>query len=195
MRKTKLGEFVTFIHGLNPTRIEKQPLDKEIVYYDQLSFEADYYHKHEIAVPIRELIAENDLVLNEGDVVMSNSLQLAAMVSKENIGKVLSINFTKIDFNDQLDKRYFLFLFNSYTEVQRQKERELQGNGVIQRIPLKALSQIHIPFVSMEEQMKIGAIYTEVLKQQSNIKRYAELLVQYTNCLLENQLKEGRTYE
>ena len=126
---------------------------------------------------------------------MSNSLQLAAMVSKENVGKVLSLNFTKVKFNDRLDKRYFLFLFNSYNDVQRQKERELQGNGVIQRIPLKALGQMVIPVVPMEEQIKIGAIYAEASKLQSNINRYAELVVRYTNMILENQLKEGRTHE
>ncbi len=195
MRTIKLGELVIFIPGLNPTRAEKQSQDKERIYYDHSSFEVDYYHRYESIAPIRKATVENDLALNEGDIVMSNSLQLAAMVSKENVGKVLSLNFTKVKFNDRLDKRYFLFLFNSYNDVQRQKERELQGNGVIQRIPLKALGQMVIPVVPMEEQIKIGAIYAETSKLQSNINRYAELLVRYTNMILENQLKEGRTHE
>ena len=111
------------------------------------------------------------------------------------IPKEVIFDFTKVKFNDRLDKRYFLFLFNSYNDVQRQKERELQGNGVIQRIPLKALGQMVIPVVPMEEQIKIGAIYAEASKLQSNINRYAELVVRYTNMILENQLKEGRTHE
>ena len=92
MRTIKLGELVTFIPGLNPTRAEKQSQDKERIYYDHSSFEVDYYHRYESIAPIRKATVENDLALNEGDIVMSNSLQLAAMVSKENVGKVLSLN-------------------------------------------------------------------------------------------------------
>lgn len=50
------------------------------------------------------------------------------MVGKANAGKVPSLNFTKVEFkHDRLDKRYFIYLFNAYRDVKRQKERELQG--------------------------------------------------------------------
>ena len=192
MKKRELGELVTFIPGINPTRAEKQFKTHEIKYYDQSSFEVDYNHDDSSACE-NDLKAQskNNLSLNEGDLVISNSLQLAAMVGKINVGKVLSLNFTKVEFNSaQLDKRYFLYLFNANVDIKRQKERELQGNGSILRIPLKALNQIVIPVVSMEEQIKVGAIYTKMLKLQSKLIKYTELVEQFTGLVLEENLKE-----
>ena len=128
--------------------------------------------------------------LNEGDVVINNSLQLATMVGKNNVGKVLSINFTKVEIdNKQLDKRYFLFMFNTYKDVKRQKERELQGTGAVLRIPLRALGEITIPVVTLEEQKKIGKIYIERIKLQSKLNKYSDLIEQFTNSIIEEALK------
>ncbi len=189
MEKRGLKEFVTFIPGINPTRAQKQFGTQVINYYDQKSFEADYNHE-EVVEDESKSLYQNNLSLNEGDVVISNSLQLATMVGKNNVGKVLSLNFTKIEFDsEQLDKRYFLFLFNAYKEVRRQKERESQGNGHVLRIPLRALGEIIVPVVPLEEQKKIGAIYSETLKLQSKLNQYADLIGQFTSSIIEETLK------
>ncbi|MGR5997074.1 restriction endonuclease subunit S [Bacillus cereus] len=153
-------------------------------------FEADYNHEDVVVEDKAKPLFENNLSLNEGDVVISNSLQLATMVGKNNVGKVLSLNFIKIEFNsEQLDKRYFLFLFNSYKDVRRQKERELQGNGPVLRIPLRALGEIIVPVAQLEEQKKIGAIYAETLKLQSKLNKYAGLMEKFTSSIIEENLK------
>ncbi|MDD9791732.1 restriction endonuclease subunit S [Priestia megaterium] len=190
MEKRGLKEFVTFVQGINPTRAQKQFGTQVINYYDQLSFEADYNHEDVLVGDEPKSSSQNNLSLNEGDVVISNSLQLATMVGKNNIGKVLSLNFTKIEFNsEQLDKRYFLFLFNAYKDVRRQKERELQGSGPVLRIPLRALGEIIVPVASIEEQKKIGAIYVETLKLQNKLNTYADLIEQFTSSMIEETLK------
>ena len=112
------------------------------------------------------------------------------MVGKNNVGKVLSINFTKVEIdNKQLDKRYFLFMFNTYKDVKRQKERELQGTGAVLRIPLRALGEITIPVVTLEKQKKIGKIYIERIKLQSKLNKYSDLIEQFTNSIIEEALK------
>ncbi|MEK4670677.1 restriction endonuclease subunit S [Niallia sp. FSL R7-0271] len=192
MEKRKLKEFVTFVPGINPTRAQKQFGKQFINYYDQPSFEADY-NNEEVFVEDgakSKSLSQNNPSLNESDVVISNSLQLATMVGKNNVGKVLSLNFTKIEFDsEQLDKRYFLFLFNAYKDVRRQKERELQGSGPVLRIPLRALGEIIVPVVPLEEQKKIGAIYVETLKLQSKLNKYADLIEQFTSSIIEETLK------
>lgn len=190
MKKRALKEVVTFVPGINSTRAQKQFGTEITNYYDQQSFEADYNHEEVVAEDGAKSLSQNTPSLNEGDVVISNSLYLATMVGKDNVGKVLSLNFTKIEFDsEQLDKGYFLFLFNAYKEVRRQKERELQGNGPVLRIPLRSLGEIIVPVVPLEEQKKIGAIYSETLKLQSKLNLYADLIEQFTSSIIEETLK------
>ncbi len=190
LEKRKLNEFVTFVPGINPTRAQKQFGTQKINYYDQASFEADYSHEDVQVVDESKSLSQNNLSLNEADVVISNSLQLATIVGKNNVGKVLSLNFTKIEFeNGRLDEGYFLFLFNAYKDVRRQKERELQGIGPILRIPLRALGEIIVPVVPIEEQKKIGAIYVETLKMQNKLNKYANLIEQFASSIIEETLK------
>ncbi|WP_262421951.1 restriction endonuclease subunit S [Bacillus aquiflavi] len=190
LEKRALKELVTFVPGINPTRAQRQFGNEIINYYDQASFEADYNHEEIVAEDGVKSLSLNTPSLNECDVVISNSLQLATMVGKDNVGKVLSLNFTKIEFDsEELDKRYFLFLFNAYKEVRRQKERELQGVGPVLRIPLRSLGEITVPVIPLEEQKKIGAIYSETLKLQSKLKQYADLIGQLTSSIIEETLK------
>lgn len=190
LEKRALKELVTFVPGINPTRAQRQFGTEIINYYDQASFEADYNHEEKVAENGVKSLSLNTPTLNEGDVVISNSLQLATMVGKDNVGKVLSLNFTKIEFDsEELDKGYFLFLFNAYKEVRRQKERELQGVGPVLRIPLRSLGEITVPVVPLEEQKKIGAIYSETLKLQSKLTQYADLIGQFTSSIIEETLK------
>lgn len=192
----KLGEFVKFVPGINSSRVQKQFENQEIEFYDQASFENDYSQLSFISEELSNSHNSINLTLNEGDVVISNSLQKATIVSKDNIGKVLSLNFTKVEFEKRLmDKGYFLFLFNSFKDVKKQKEKELQGTGSILRIPVRALSEITVPVVSIDEQKKIGAIYLETLKLQNNLNKYSKLIEQFTNSVLEDTLRREKLNE
>lgn len=195
MRKRNVKEFVTFIPGINQSRAEKQFGLQAINYYDQSSFESDYNHESQPGQAISDQALHPNFSLNEGDLVINNSLYLAAIVGKENVGKVLSLNFTKVEFtNHDLNQAYFLYLLNSYRDVQRQKEREMQGTGSIQKIPLRALEQLKIPVIPLAEQEKIGALYLETLQLQSKLTTYSNLLGQFTSQLIEKNLNEESAY-
>ena len=109
-----MSEFVKFIPGINPTRAKKQYGIDVIEYYDQNAFEYDYGQRYNFIERVSvEMNIPDELALKEGDVVISNSMQLATIVGKENTGRVLPLNFTKVEFVDgNIDKRYFIYIFN-----------------------------------------------------------------------------------
>lgn len=194
LEKRKLKEFVTFVPGINQSRAAKQFKSEVLKFYDQVSFNLDYHHKEvNMDEDLLNSSKSNELSLDKGDVVISNSLNLATLVSESNVNKVLSLNFTKVEFNKkELDKRFFLYLFNAFKEVQRQKESKLQGSGTILRIPIKTLEELYIPLIPMKEQERIGKIYSEVLKLQGKLSSYSDLIEKITNSILEKSIKGGR---
>ncbi|WP_010051079.1 hypothetical protein [Carnobacterium maltaromaticum] len=63
---------------------------------------------------------QNESRLNEGDIVINNSLYLATMVGKSNVGKILTLNYTKLEFsNDGHSKEYF---YLQVVEIPREQE-------------------------------------------------------------------------
>lgn len=160
-------------------------------FYDQVAFEEDYYQICHYSSDAIDRKNQESKILNSGDVVISNSVRLAMIVGKNNHGKVATLNFTKVDFNDDiLDKRYFVYLFNHFSDVQKQKERELQGNGSILRLSIKSLASICIPYPIRQEQEKIGLAYGRMLLIQKQLEHYSSLIEKLTYGVLEKQLKE-----
>lgn len=183
----RLSDYVTFVSGVNPTRANKQ-IDEVIVYYEQSDFNNDFNHLD--GYEIEENLSDfGKQTLKEGDIVISNIQQKAVMIGKSNAGKVISLNFTKVEFKKKtLDKNYFLYLFNSNKFIQRQKEREQQGN-VLQKLSTKALGELKIPVIPLEKQKKIGETYSETLKLQGELIRYSDLLEQFSTQILEKTLQ------
>lgn len=181
----QLGELLSFTAGVNPTRVEKSTQEK-FRFYDQASFEHDL--QHEFLDGVTNQTSENSPYLSAGDVVISSPLRTATVVGRENEGKMLTLNFIKVEFKEKLDTFYFLYLFNQFQAVQRQKERELQGTGLSMRIPVKSLAKIRIPLPSLEQQRKIGETYRQMLLLQGQLKRYSQLLEIAVQTSLEQTL-------
>lgn len=193
MSNKRLKEFANFVPGINQSRAENQFIDHMVRYYDQAAFESDFCLQNYAKEERNGEQLPDKSFLCAGDVIISNTKQVAAIVGKANEGKILPINFTKVAFlNEDLDKRYFLYLFNSYKNVQRQKERETQGTGAIQKIPLRSLGELQIPYITMSEQILIGDSYVEMIKVQNKLKRCSELNEALTCAILERMIKEAR---
>lgn len=196
MLERRLGDFVEFLAGINPTRAQRQFKTTDIDYYDQAAFERDYKYQEDFVKVHSNKSLREDIGLLAKEVVISNSLQLAAIVSQVNAGRVPSLNFTRVKFlTEELDKGYFIYLFNAYSGVKRQKERELQRSGSILRIPNKALEEIMIPIISIKEQRRIGEAYSKMRKMQSKLTRYTELMEALVGAILEENLKEKQLDE
>ena len=182
----QLGDLLSLAAGVNPTRFEKQN-QETLQFYDHASFESDLYQKSFVLG--NDEFNETSLSLVAGDVVISSPLRLATIIGKDNEGKLLTLNFIKVNIKGRLDKFYFLYLFNQSRDVQRQKERELQGTGTSMRIPVKSLERIRIPLPSIEEQEKIGQAYKQLLLLQTQLKKYSQLLEATVQTSLEQILR------
>lgn len=185
-----LKNYVQFIPGVNPSRLERELIVDKSSFYDQASFDKDF--KIQRQTSINDKPDPNSPELYGGEIVISNNLQLATIVSNQNHGKILTTNFMKVNFrNRQLDPTFFLYLFNSSKSIQRQKEREVQGTGSLKKITIKSLEKIKIPEIPLKKQQQLGQIYLETIDLQSKLALYADLLNQATSQILENQLTHG----
>lgn len=191
MKQKKLNQFVKLIPGVNQSRAEKQVESEKIIYYDQASFDLDY-NNQPISHLSETLSVADEASVKEGDVVINHSLQLATIVRKGNVGKILPINFIKVVFlNDSLNKEFFVYLFNASQMIKRQKERETQGIGPVQRISIASLEQLNIPDINIKEQEKIGKVYFEMQQLKTNLKNYGRLLDKLTTSLLEENINDN----
>lgn len=183
MSKYFLRDCVSFTPGINPSRVQISNFE----FYDQNDFVNDYIFEETEKTSVG---TEDFLRVKEGDVVISVVMRQAAIVSKGNDGKILTLNFIKVDFdNDFLDKKYFLYLFNSYSSVKRQKERMLQGTGAVLKIPVKSLNDIEIPIISMSEQVKIGEAYKKTVCLNNYLDKYKSLMEKCANSILEESVR------
>lgn len=185
IKKARLDDVVEFVQGINPTRVKEM----EIAFYDQADFNRDREYSWEGSVN-DSARQDKDRILSIDDIVISNSADIATRVRQSSVGKTLSLNFLKVNFKDgQLDKNYFLYVFNAFKDVQRQKDRERIGM-TIQRIPVNSLREIVIPLPELEEQRKIGQIYIASLDLQAKLAQKARLIDQFTGAALDNNMKE-----
>lgn len=196
MEIRRLSEFVDFDPGINQTRAEKKLGQQEISYYDNQSFERDLKKIQAKQEAQNYQPNFSEFAVQLGDVVINNTTQLAAIVGPTNVGRVLSLNFTRVNFNSsQLDQNYFVYLFNEYTDLQKQKAQQLQGTGTTVRITSKALEHFVIPVIPLAEQQKMGLAYTKVIELQSNLTLYGSLLEDLTKSMLKDNLKGGLKLE
>ena len=189
INKKKIADFVKLTQGINQTRL-KQSGTYDIVLYDQSSFEEDLLID----------TTPNDVYFNEelraqdgvsvGDVVINTMKQTAAIVSQENAGKILSMNFLKVDFiNGGIDKRYFVYLFNANKMMKRQKERETQGTYAVLKIPISSLKELEIPYLRLEDQRKVGLAYTKMMATKRKYQKLMESTELLTLEILEQKTK------
>jgi restriction endonuclease S subunit len=176
--KRKLGDLLMLQQGVNQTRIKKDKDFYGYVLYDQSSFEEDLMTD---TVPNKQYDTDKkELILSKGDIVINAMQQEAAIVGRVNAGKILPTNFVKVIFlNKNLDKRYFVYLFNANKTFQRQKEREVQGTAAVMRIPMKSIKKLEIPFIGIEDQKKIGLAYTRMM----SLKKKQQILIKETETL------------
>lgn len=180
----ELKNYIYLTQGINSSRVSVS-IDQ---LYDQQSFEKDYI---QASLPNDHLYDEknSDAYVKPGDVVINNMNQKAAIVSKENQGKLLTGNFYKAEFlTAQLDKSYFVYLYNENKEVIKEKNKQLQGTANVQKMTKTGLNLLNLPIVSLQLQQKIGQSYLRL--QQLKQKMYLRMayLDQLTLQVLEEKI-------
>lgn len=186
--KKLIREIAELIPGVNQSRVDKLGNDENSCFYDQRMFEADLNEMYKNVHLITNSFEEPSYVLNAGDIVISNSMQLATIVGSSVKQRILTLNFVKVKLDNDIDKAYFVYLFNLNKEIQKQKEKETQSMGVVQRITLRSLESIEIPILKKEQCKRIGNVYVEMLRNQDNLNRYVDLIGMLTYSILEQSL-------
>lgn len=178
--KKRLRDFVDMMQGVNSTRIKNK---EAVVLYDQTDFEHDLL---EAAMPNENLgkSEKGDFLIKEGDIIINSMKQQATIASSQSVGKTLTMNFLKVDFlNEELDKRFFVYLFNENRQMKRLKEREAQGTtSSVQKIPINSLKSLEVPAIPLERQKQIGRTYADLLAFR---KKQLEVLEQNNKFTLE----------
>lgn len=186
--KRKLGDFVKLTQGINQTRFKRTKNIEDIKLYDQSLFEEDLLIDTEPNQKLFDGTIKTDAVLLTGDVVINMMKQMATIVSDDNSGKVLSMNFIRVDFKkNELDKRYFVYLFNANKMVAKQKERETQGTAAVLKIPIRSIEQLEIPYLSLDEQKKIGQSYMKMMSLKKKYQKIVEANEALTLGILEQK--------
>lgn len=186
--KKLIREIAELIPGVNQSRVDKLGNDENSCFYDQRMFEADLNEMYKNVHLITNSFEEPSYVLNAGDIVISNSMQLATIVGSSVKQRILTLNFVKVKLDNDIDKAYFVYLFNLNKEIQKQKEKETQSMGLVQRITLRSLETIEIPILKKEQCERIGNVYVEMLRNQDNLNRYVDLIGMLTYSMLEQSL-------
>lgn len=115
--------------------------------------------------------------------------QRAAIVSSENQGKLLTGNFFKVDFlNYTIDKSYFVYLYNENREVLKEKNKQLKGTTVVQKLTKSGLNSLLLPMVSFEKQQEIGQIYLKLQQLKKKMHQQIDNLDQFTIQILEGKI-------
>jgi len=184
--KKRINRIAELIPGVNQTRVQ---LNENQVFYDQTQFDNDMNNMHNFSAASLKQSDQEDICLNEGDIVISSTIQNATFVGKSEKMRVLTINFTKVKLSKEIDKAYFVYLYNLNREVQRQKERETQTMGLVQRMTTKSMGSIEIPIVPIENQRCIGNAYMMMSKIKNDARQYIDLIDKLTYSILEENME------
>ena len=122
-------------------------------------------------------IRTNDKVftLKTNDVIFSLISGMATIVSDKHEGYIYTQNSVKLNLNDDIDSRYFVFLINESKDIRKQLTIGLQGSQVF-KYTLKQLKDINLPKMPLIEKQKIiGEIYFKQLRLTALKNKVAEL--------------------
>ncbi|HJF79176.1 MAG TPA: restriction endonuclease subunit S, partial [Enterococcus cecorum] len=90
--------------------------------------------------------------------------------------------------NHAIDKSYFVYLYNENKEVLKEKNKQLQGTTVVQKLTKSGLNSLLLPMVSLEKQQEIGQIYLKLQQLKKKMYQQIDNLDQFTIQILEGKI-------
>ena len=121
-------------------------------------------------------IATFDMVctVNEGDVIFSLISGRTAIVGSEHNGYLYTQNYVKLLPEDNIDKKYLVYILNESDFIKKQWVKGLQGSAVLKHT-VKQLRELLLPELhSYERQVTIGNIYYDLLRVHALKMRAAD---------------------
>ena len=173
----RLGDAVQFMSGspqfrINVTTDIEAP---EYVFYSQSELESDLIDIEIHNEDMKVIRTSDDVnILNEGDVVFSLISGRATYVRTVHQGYLYTQNFVKLIPDEQIEKKYMVYLLNESQFIRRQWQAGLQGTMVL-KYTVRQLRELELPNLpSYEKQKMIGNIYFDQLRLCALKKRVAD---------------------
>jgi hypothetical protein len=187
--KVKLSYLIELIPGINQSRIKGDISSYN--FYDNDDFIHDLANSNNSDINNNTKINEQALTV-EGDILININKQEACLVSRKNQKKFIGINFIKVKVIKDLDKKYFIYLFNENKDFYKQKMMSIQSSsGIVKRIPINDLYNIEIEKISISKQRLIGELYTKSLYLGRLYMNKARLSKELSNSIINTQLENG----
>lgn len=186
----KLSNVVKFRVGLNPTRI-KGRVDPSSIYAVS-NTEEDL--KRATDFQSNSPDKANPYLLKEGDLVISVIKEKAAIVSRQNSGKIFNSNFIKADFNPEvIDPWYLCYFLNESETVKKAKNLRtgLTGLGYLHINP-ELLNSIELTLPPTERQKTIGKAYQNLCRYEYALEKQRDALKTLIVGLIRQQEKKGK---
>ena len=182
----KLEEHAQILPGVLTSRIVEDEAGMRYKLYDNHDFYKDVFaHVPVKATPKYVNVAEKSakVIVKHGDVVINLTLQRAAMVHNDN-ATFLTFNYARVELNDEIDPRYFVYWFNRSKEAQNQIYRAVQSGTQTKKISISSIRAMHITFPSIEEQRIIGKLFEAKAKMKLLKQQRYDLEMKYLSATL-----------
>ena len=174
----KLGDVVEASSGSPQFRITEILNNEAPLYtfYNQSDLVDDLIGIESCSKENKKIRTNNKVfTLKTNDVLFSLISGMATIVSEKHEGYIYTQNYVKLNLNEHIDSRYFVFLINESKDIRKQLTIGLQGSQVF-KYTLKQLKDINLPKMPLIEKQKIiGEIYFKQLKLTALKNKVAEL--------------------
>lgn len=180
----KIDEITVIKVGQNISRISDDALKENVFYtYDDLNFDLTHMDEESFR---QNSESESNYLTYKGDIVISFVSTKAAVITKNNQGKLINQNFAKIIIDEALiDPYYFCYILNEANHIGKQKLMLMQGSNLPKMTPA-ILKELHVNLPSLKKQSLIGKAYFNLCKRQYLLKRQSELEEQFFLKLIQN---------
>ena len=172
----KLKDVADISMGINTTRITN--VKDAYTYFD---LENDIKH-------VNASFNKKKLNLHEtyeGEIIFGIAKSLAAIVSKKNSGKILSLNFIEINYNqNKIDPWFLLYYFNESNQFKRQLFTISD-----MRLSVSTFKNFEIDVPDMHKQQVIGNIYQLLQNLNYLMDEKKSKLKQLIDQLLKGEMK------
>jgi hypothetical protein len=187
--QVKLEEVVSFKPGNNTTRLKEKEGFENLEFYSGDDFQSDLTSGTSVRTNEEKKMDEL-VVVQAGDIVINVMSQQAAVVSEASAGKVLTINFVRVDMTTEiLDASYFYYYFMANEAMRRQLTIESMGTGSIRRLTVRQLKEMTIELLPYDKQVLIGGAYFDMLKVNASYHKLIDDTKKLTIAVLEEQFQ------
>jgi len=181
----KLGDILQVTAGPNASRIKNMYTEEQM--YTVGNLEDDLAQTECGSFGGSTIQAE--LLTNMNDLVVSMIRQEAAVVSKANIGKVLSSNFVKCEFDSAcVDPWFICYWLNESDAVKKEK----YDKSRLKSYTTTTLLDLPIMLPAIAKQRAIGKIYKDLKHMQYLLDRQKDEWTRLTLEMICRVLGEGK---